>query len=101
VANDAYGRGTSLARRPHSIFRVGVNGSGNWVAVDQDGHCGGLFVGRDQAIRFALSENGNRQERVLLVSGPLDLDLSAPRTQPSQVNSAAGNPVLPSRQAEP
>jgi hypothetical protein len=61
--------------RTRSTFRIGLNRQGNWVALEEDGRCGGLFVGRDEAIRFALSQNGNRHEHVVLVDSPLDLDL--------------------------
>lgn len=64
-----------LTRRTRATFRIGVDRHGNWVALEQGGRCGGLFVGRNEAVRFALSQNGNRQEQIVLVEGPLDLDL--------------------------
>ena len=59
-----------------SLFLVGKNSRSNWVVQDQSGLCGGLFVGRDAARKFALSENGNRPEAVILVAGILELDLT-------------------------
>ena len=76
-----------LARRTLSTFRVGVDRLGYWVALDQDGRCGGLFVGRNEAVRFALSQNGNRPEHVLLVDSSLELDFETTRSRPAQLSS--------------
>jgi hypothetical protein len=63
-------------------FRIGRNSRGNWVAQDQSGLCGGLFVDRAEALKFAMFENGNRPQAVIMVPGILELDLSAqPRDQ--------------------
>jgi hypothetical protein len=35
------------------LFRIGRNSHGNWVVQDQLGLCGGLFIDRAQAIKFA------------------------------------------------
>ena len=43
------------------LFRVGRNGCGNWVVQDQSGLCGGMFVNRTEAVKFAMFENGNRR----------------------------------------
>ena len=56
---------------------VGKNSRGNWVARDQSGLCGGLFKAYAPALKFALSENGNRREDVIVVTGPLELDMAA------------------------
>ena len=67
--------------RAKSLFRVGKNSRGNWVVQDQSGLCGGLFVGRAEAVKFAMFENGNRPQAVIMVPGILELDLSGkPRT---------------------
>jgi hypothetical protein len=58
------------------IFLIGKNSRGNWVVQDQNGLCGGLFVGRAAALKFALSENGNDPEAVLMVPGVLELDIA-------------------------
>ena len=63
----------------YSQFFVGKNSRGNWVAQDQTGLCGGLFIGRAEAIRFALFETGNRPEAIVFVPSAFELDLSAPR----------------------
>jgi hypothetical protein len=59
------------------LFRVGRNSRGNWVAQDEHGLCGGLFVDRVDALKFAKFENGNDPEAVILVPGVIELNLSA------------------------
>jgi hypothetical protein len=48
-----------------SLFLVGRNTRGNWVVQDQSGLCGGLFVDRAEALKFARFENGNRTQAVI------------------------------------
>ena len=59
-----------------SLFLVGRNNRGNWVVQDQSGLCGGLFVDRAEALKFARFENGNRPQAVIMVPGILELDMS-------------------------
>ena len=59
-----------------SLFLVGRNSRGNWVVQDQNGLCGGLFVDRAEALKFAMFENGNRPQAVIMVPGILELDMS-------------------------
>ncbi len=63
---------TSLSR----MFRIGRNSRGNWVVQDQSGLCGGLFVDRAEALKFAMFENGNRPQAVIMVPGIIELDIS-------------------------
>jgi hypothetical protein len=58
------------------MFRIGRNSRGNWVVQDQKGLCGGLFVDRAEALKFAMFENGNRPQAVIMVPETLELDLS-------------------------
>ena len=68
--------------RAKSLFRVGRNSRGNWVVQDQSGLCGGMFVNRTEAVKFAMFENGNRPQSVIMVPGILELDMSGkPREQ--------------------
>jgi hypothetical protein len=67
--------------QPSRQFRIGRNSRGNWVVQDQRGLCGGLFVNRAEAVKFAMFENGNRPQAVVMVPGILELDLSAPPSQ--------------------
>jgi hypothetical protein len=73
---------SAAARAP--LFRVGRDSQGHWVVQDQQGLRGGLFVDRAEALKFAMFENGNRPEAVIMVPGVLELDLSehgsAPRS---------------------
>ena len=62
--------------RAKSLFRIGRNSRGNWVVQDQSGLCGGLFVDRTEAVKFAMFENGNRPQAVIMVPGILELDMS-------------------------
>jgi hypothetical protein len=80
-----------LSKSAQSVFRVGVDGRGNWVALNQDGRCGGLFVGRHEAIRFALSQNGNQKNQIVLVETPLHLDLAVAAGHPSRSTAAASD----------
>jgi hypothetical protein len=70
------------------LFRVGRNSRGNWVVQDQSGLCGGMFVNRTEAVKFAMFENGNRPQAVIMVPGILELDMSA--QPPEQNRSTAG-----------
>jgi hypothetical protein len=70
---------TETASEPPSclrppIFMIGRDSRGNWVAQEQSGARGGLFVDRAGALKFAKSENGNHAHAVVWVSGVLELD---------------------------
>jgi len=60
-----------------SLFLIGRDRAGHWVVRDLQGRRGGLFVGRTQALKYALFENGNRPQAVVMVPGVLELDLGA------------------------
>lgn len=62
-----------------TCFRIGRNSHGQWVVQDEAGLCGGLFIGRAQALKFAMFENGNRPQAVVMVPGVLELDFSGKR----------------------
>lgn len=59
------------------IFYIGKNRRGHWVVRDQNHTCGGLFVDRAEAVRFAMFENGRKRQAVVMVPEPLELDLNA------------------------
>jgi hypothetical protein len=63
---------------PANIFLVGRDSRGHWVVQDERGLCGGLFVDRNKAIRFAMDETGKRPQAIRLVPGILELDMSRP-----------------------
>ena len=60
----------------NSFFLLGRNSRGQWVAQDQSGRRGGLFVNRAAALKFALFENGRRPELIVNIPGIFELDLS-------------------------
>jgi hypothetical protein len=69
-----------------SLFLIGRDRAGHWVVQDQRGLCGGLFVSRTEALKFALFENDRHPEAVVMVPGFFELDLAP---QPAQVSKAA------------
>lgn len=60
-----------------AIVFVGRNRRGKWVAREQNGVFGGLFVNRAQAFKYALFENGHHAETIIEVSHELELDIPA------------------------
>jgi hypothetical protein len=62
---------------------IGRNRKGDWVAQQQNGLYGGLFVTRAQAIKYALFENGHHPEAIVEVSRELELDMSDTHPFPS------------------
>lgn len=69
--------------RRSSLFMIGKDSRGHWVVQDQRGTCGGLFVDRIKALRFALFENGNNPQAVVMVPGVLELNMSGNGPLPS------------------
>jgi len=59
-----------------SRFLIGKDSRGRWVAQDERGLCGGLFVNRAEAIRFAMRETGRRPQAVILVPDVIELDMT-------------------------
>jgi hypothetical protein len=57
-----------------SIVFIGKDSRGNWVAREQNGLYGGLFVNRAQAIKYALFENGRHPETIVELSHEIELD---------------------------
>ena len=51
-----------------TLFMIGKDSNGRWVVQDQRGLNGGLFVDRAQALKFALFENGNCPQAVVMVN---------------------------------
>lgn len=56
-------------------FLIGKDSHGRWVAQDQRGLCGGLFLSRTEAIRYAMFESGRRPQAVIMVPGVLELHI--------------------------
>jgi hypothetical protein len=59
------------------LFFIGKDSHNNWVVQDQQHRCGGLFVDRAEALRFALFENGHQPQMIVMVPGVLELDMSS------------------------
>lgn len=77
-----------------SIVFIGRNSRGNWVAQEQNGLYGGLFVNRAQAVKYALFENNHHPETIVELSREIELDTGGklpssdrlpPATQPRRV----------------
>jgi hypothetical protein len=67
----------------HSQFRIGRDSLGHWVVQDERGLCGGLFVNRAEALKFALFENGHQPQAVIMVPGVFELNLAQRATSPT------------------
>ena len=62
-----------------AIVYIGMNKRGQWVAQEQNGLYGGLFVSRAQAVKYALFENGHHPEAIIELARDIELDMgSAP-----------------------
>jgi hypothetical protein len=74
-----------------AIVFIGKNSQGNWVAQEQNGLYGGLFVNRAQAVRYALFENGNHPEAIVTVSRVIELDMTGKPFSSDQISNDASN----------
>ena len=61
-----------------TVVFIGRNRRGQWVAQEQNGLYGGLFVSRAQAIKYALFENGQHLETIVELPREIELDMSRP-----------------------
>jgi hypothetical protein len=93
IARLATGRNTNVklveppsCSSPSAIVFIGKNSRGNWVAQEQNGLYGGLFVNRAQAIKYALFENGRHPETIVELSREIELDMGG--------NLPASDPTL-------
>ena len=59
-----------------TITFIGKNSRGNWVAQEQYGLYGGLFVNRAQAFKYALFENGRHPETIVELAREIELDVN-------------------------
>lgn len=74
-----------------SLVVIGRNSRGNWVAQENNGLFGGLFVSRAQAFKYALFENGHHPETIVLTSNIVELDMrrKAPPTPPTTMDASS------------
>jgi hypothetical protein len=74
-----------------TIVFIGRNRRGNWVAQEQNGLYGGLFVNRAQAIKYALFENGHHPETIVELSREIELDMSGKLPCSAHVPAVTGS----------
>ena len=67
------------------IVFIGKNSRGDWVAQEQNGLYGGLFVNRAQAIKYALFENGHHPETIVELAREFELDMGGKLPSPDQM----------------
>ncbi len=72
-----------------TIVIIGKNKRGNWVAHEQNGLYGGLFVNRAQAVKYALFENGHHPETIVEVSREIELDMGGKLPSSDHIAAAA------------
>jgi hypothetical protein len=68
---------TTMHTNSPARFLIGQDSRGHWIAQKEGGQCGGLFISRAAAVKFALLQNGYRPEAIITV-GHLELDLGGP-----------------------
>jgi hypothetical protein len=59
-----------------SMFFVGRDENGRWLARDDRGLTGGIFVDKNAALKFALFESDRRPSAVLLLPEHVELTLT-------------------------
>lgn len=69
--------GDGVPRPANSVFLIGRNSRGHWVAQDPSGLRGGLFVDRVQALKYAMAENRSRPCSVVMVADVIELNLGS------------------------
>jgi hypothetical protein len=67
---------SNTALRLSPRLTVGQDCHGRWVVRDRLGLCGGWFVARAEAIRYAMFESGGAPRAILLAPGVVELDVS-------------------------
>ena len=73
-----------------TIIFIGKNRRGNWIAQEQNGLYGGLFVSRAEALKYALFENGHHPETIVELSREIELDMNgAPRASDRELKAHA------------
>jgi hypothetical protein len=70
---------------PSTIVFIGRNSRGQWVAQEQNGLFGGLFVSRAQAVKYALFENGRHPETIVELSRGIELNMSGSQADSRRV----------------
>jgi len=76
-----------------TVVFIGKNRRGNWVAQEQNGLYGGLFVNRAQAVKYALFENGHHPETIVELSREIELDMGGKRASSDLIPAASARRV--------
>ena len=71
-----------------AIVFIGRNSRGHWVAQEQSGLYGGLFVNRAQAVKYALFENGHHPETIVELSREIELDMGGKVASSDRIQAA-------------
>jgi hypothetical protein len=72
-----------------SIVFIGRNSRGQWVAQEQNGLYGGLFVNRAQAVKYALFENGHHLETIVELPREIELQIGGKLASSAAARRAA------------
>jgi len=72
-----------------TIVFIGKNRRGNWVAQEQNGLYGGLFVNRAQALKYALFENGHHLETIVELPREIELQIGGKLASSAAARRAA------------
>jgi hypothetical protein len=80
-------------RSASTIVFIGKNSRGNWVAQEQHGLYGGLFVNRAQAVKYALFENGHHPETIIETAREIELDMGGALPSSDPISLAAATPA--------
>jgi hypothetical protein len=73
-----------------TIVFIGKNKRGNWVAQEQSGLYGGLFVSRAQAVKYALFENGHHPETIVELSREIELEMGGKHASSDHMAARTG-----------
>jgi hypothetical protein len=76
-----------------ALVIIGRNSRGQWVAQEQNGLYGGLFVSRAEAMKYALCENGHHPETIVELSRTIELDTSGRFAPVGMLFGSAKRPV--------
>jgi hypothetical protein len=71
-----------------NLVIIGRNSRGNWVAQENNGLFGGLFVSHAQALKYALFENGHHPETIVLATTIVELDMHRKVSSPQTAKDA-------------
>jgi hypothetical protein len=80
-----------------NLVLIGQNSRGNWVARESHGLFGGLFVSRAQAVKYALSENGDHPATIVLTDNVVELDMHRKASSAPPASSDTSSPPEPRR----